>query len=63
MDYVQQLRKEKRLATAQRLRATVKSEQKWNAISVLHFFWDSDGVFYYELLQKGEFVTADVYCR
>ncbi len=26
-------------------------------------FWNSSGVLYYELLQKGQTVTADVYCR
>ncbi len=62
MDYVHQLRKEKRLATAQRLRETAKSEQIWNAIFFC-IFWDSDGVPFYELPQKGEFVTSDVYCR
>ncbi len=26
-------------------------------------FWNSSGVLYYELLQKGQAVTSDVYCR
>ncbi len=59
MDYVHQWRKEKRLATAQRLRETAKSEQIWNAIFFC-IFWDSNGVPFYELPQKGEFVTSDV---
>ncbi len=38
MDYVQQYRQEARMATAQRLRATAKSEQIWDEISVLRNF-------------------------
>ncbi len=34
MDYVQHLRKETRMATAQRLRATAKNEQIWDEIPV-----------------------------
>ncbi len=37
MDYVQQLQKETRMATTQRLRSTAKSEQIWDEIPVLHF--------------------------